>query len=622
MAYHSEGDTVAPTHTTWILATALAAGLLVSGGRAAAQGVIDDQWAGEAQQISALTTGFDAQFDRPAVVFGAADAARYERIFSLQESGRWVDADKVITQLSDRLLMGQVLAQRYLHSDYRTKYAELSYWLASYSDHPQARRLHALAMRRKPAKVAAPPAPVRPDGSSYGPINYGPADIRPPAHAGLSNKQRADAHQVQREFKSLLRGGGTMAARTLLESTRAQRVLSKGEIAFNEARIARAYFSEGDDRLALDWALKAKKRSAEYAPDAHWIAGLASWRMGKTDQARIHFTAGSERRDISPWSISANAYWAARASLTGGRPAAFNRLLGVAAAYPRTFYGLLARYTLGIPVTFQWESPEAKARQLAELASVPAGRRSIALVQIGALAEAEDEMRALAGSGTANGLTRSIMALADQSGLAALSIRLASVLFAGSGLDGALYPVPQWQPKGGFRVDRALIYALIRKESLFDPNAKSWAGARGLMQLMPGTAAFVANDKAYANTKRDKLLEPEHNLELGQTYIEILLADPSIKGDLFQLVAAWNGGPGNLQRWWRKSNHMNDPLLFIESLPAPETRAFIEQVLANYWIYRSRLGQDAPSLAALAEGRWPEYVSRDPIIQQVAENKP
>ena len=311
-----------------------------------------------------------------------------------------------------------------------------------------------------------------------------------------------------------------------------------------------------------------------------------------------------------------------RCEVTGGRPADFNRLLGVAAAYPRTFYGLLARYTLGIPVTFQWESPEAKARQLAELASVPAGRRSIALVQIGALAEAEDEMRALAGSGTANGLTRSIMALADQSGLAALSIRLASVLFAGSGLDGALYPVPQWQPKGGFRVDRALIYALIRKESLFDPNAKSWAGARGLMQLMPGTAAFVANDKAYANTKRDKLLEPEHNLELGQTYIEILLADPSIKGDLFQLVAAWNGGPGNLQRWWRKSNHMNDPLLFIESLPAPETRAFIEQVLANYWIYRSRLGQDAPSLAALAEGRWPEYVSRDPIIQQVAENKP
>ena len=78
-----------------------------------------------------------------------------------------------------------------------------------------------------------------------------------------------------------------------------------------------------------------------------------------------------------------------------------------------------------------------------------------------------------------------------------------------------------WTPKGGFRVDRALIFALIRQESAFNPKARSWAGASGLMQLMPRTAGFVANDRRYRGAKRRRLFEPALNLELGQTYVEM-----------------------------------------------------------------------------------------------------
>jgi len=74
-------------------------------------------------------------------------------------------------------------------------------------------------------------------------------------------------------------------------------------------------------------------------------------------------------------------------------------------------------------------------------------------------------------------------------------------------------------------------------------------------------------------------------------------------------MVAYNGGPGNLSRWLRNSDYRDDPLLFIESIPAPEPRGYIERVLTHFWIYRDRLGQDAPSLGRAATGEWPVYQS-------------
>jgi len=89
-------------------------------------------------------------------------------------------------------------------------------------------------------------------------------------------------------------------------------------------------------------------------------------------------------------------------------------------------------------------------------------------------------------------------------------------------------------------------------------NATSWAGARGLMQLMPGTASFVARDRRLRSSNRHHLYDPDVNLELGQSYIEILLNEEHIGSDLFHLAAAWNGGPGNLSKWQRRGNGADD----------------------------------------------------------------
>ena len=170
-------------------------------------------------------------------------------------------------------------------------------------------------------------------------------------------------------------------------------------------------------------------------------------------------------------------------------------------------------------------------------------------------------------------------------------------------------------------MDRALIFAFMRQESAFNVRARSPVGARGLMQLMPATAGFVAQ-KRFSGKKRDLLYDPALNISLGQKYILHLLDNDHVDGDLLLLAAAYNGGPGNLKKWQRRARKgaYTDALMFIESIPARETRIFIERVLSNLWMYRERLGEPAPSLDALAAGERPVYIAVEGSNGSVAQD--
>jgi soluble lytic murein transglycosylase-like protein len=174
-------------------------------------------------------------------------------------------------------------------------------------------------------------------------------------------------------------------------------------------------------------------------------------------------------------------------------------------------------------------------------------------------------------------------------------------------IDSALYPVPAWRPAGGYHIDKALVFALMRQESEFQTTASSSAGALGLMQLMPSTASFVARDAELKGNGKLRLFDPELNIALGQKYVAHLLEHETVQGNLLNMLAAYNGGPGNLAKWQRVTDHGDDPLLFIESIPVRETRVFVQKVLANYWVYSARFGRTAPSLEAIAAGEWPSY---------------
>ena len=174
----------------------------------------------------------------------------------------------------------------------------------------------------------------------------------------------------------------------------------------------------------------------------------------------------------------------------------------------------------------------------------------------------------------------------------------------------SLYPIPEWTPRDGFNIDKALIFALVRQESCFNAMAKSRVGARGLMQLMPQTAALMARS-LNLRAKRSELHEPDLNLTLGQKYVDRLMGLPQVGDNLIMLLIAYNAGPGNLIKWTRNGVPDDDPLFFIDTLPARETRDFVKKVLVNLWVYRSLLGQDNPSLDDLAAGRWTKYKSAD-----------
>lgn len=553
-------------------------------------------------------------------VLSPADTHLYEEIFALQEKGHWKRADKKIALLSDRLLMGHVLAQRYLHpTKYRSRYKELKAWMAAYSDHPQAGRIYKLALKRRPGNWRRPDRPEPLLAIPRFSDDHEADTVRPSVpRKRLSKSDRRKARALKNRIRKTLGRGHTLIGKRLLQEKETRRLLSSAEQDVLRARLALGYLYDRRPEWSYNWASKAAKRSGKVIAEPHWAAGLAAWRLGRFEKAAEHFTGAADTGFTDPWLDSAAAFWAARALLVTRQPKEVNRYLRQAARHARTFYGLIAAHVLGTPVSYDWSSPPFETNTVRDMVASGRGKRALALVQVGRHREAERELRRLAGAAD-KVRAQNILALADASGMASLAVRLSDHLFPdGGGYDGAAYPIPAWTPRDGFRIDRALIYALIRQESKFNPKAKSWAGARGLMQLMPGTASYVAQDRSLRGGHRGKLYDPGFNLKLGQRYIEILLKEQHIKGDLLLLAAAWNGGPGNLNRWRRRVDYAADPLMFIETIPSRETRHFVEHVLANLWVYRDRLGQPKPSLEALARGQWPVYESLGQGRVQVA----
>jgi soluble lytic murein transglycosylase-like protein len=201
---------------------------------------------------------------------------------------------------------------------------------------------------------------------------------------------------------------------------------------------------------------------------------------------------------------------------------------------------------------------------------------------------------------------RSLMMVASAAGLTDCAAQMAAWLQAQDGRrhDELRFPMPRLRPAGGFSIDPSLVYALTRLESNFDPGAISPAGARGLMQIMPATAQYITGDLFYA---ADRLHEPASNLAIGQRYVSYLAQQDGIDHDLLRILASYNSGPGSFGRWGATLRDQGDPLLFIEAIPVPETRAFVQHVLVYSWIYAARMHLPAESLDALAAGEFPRF---------------
>lgn len=557
----------------------------------------------------------------------AEDTDRYRTIFAAQEKGAWKKADRLIAQLDDPVLLGYALAQRYLHpTHYRSRYRELAAWLERYADHPDAAVIYKLARTRKPAGVRGPRRPVVAKDSLAAELPLGTvfpyrSDKR------LSRSQVRRIQSLKRRFRRDIRRTYLTRAERLLQRADLRRLFDRYELDDAYSQVAAGWLYYGKPEKALQFATTVARRSGVEIPTVHWTAGLAYWTLDRKGEAVQHFETLATSEAASGWNRAAGAYWAARVHLEGANTAEAYRWFTVAAGYPFTFYGQLAHRRLGLRPEIGFDPVAPRKSDVDPLLAGAQGKRAAALFQLARPDLAERELMAVAGWRKPE-TTRAILAIAEAGGLQRLGLEIARRLldddvpgWTRDDLAGVMYPLPQWSPTNGFAVDRALIYAFIRQESAFDPMARSPAGARGLMQLMPRTASWLDRRNSYRGSRRALLYDPSLNLALAQRYVKWLLESPRVDGDLLRMSVAYNAGPGNLGKWERRMKHADDPLLFLESLPSLESRLFVERVMTNLWIYRLRLGQPTPTLDALAADRWPAYVSLDRPAEQIASEE-
>ena len=542
-----------------------------------------------------------ASFDERLNILSQADVTRYQDIFDLQEAGKLKQAAKIITTLDSPLLMGHVLSQKYLHpTAWRSSFNELSSWLSHYNDHPAASRISWLAKKRKPKGAKSPKAPKSGylNGMGHHDLHSYRAKI-PISNAGrISPRQtRAIASQIRRS----IRRKAPTAANAFLSEKATLRYLTKIEEGQLRGEIAHAYFIFGLDQKAIRAARHAIGAGRDKAWMGYWAGGLAAWRSSQYQLAHSFFTTLADIEDAPVPLRTGAAYWSYRSFMRQGDVSQALSYLDIALQHPTAYYGMIAMQLTGQTSEIDFQLPDSQADLIGWLVRHKGGRRAIAMLQIGNQYEAAREIRYLYNEMPEN-LRYELIGFAVENGMADLAFRVADYhkFQTGEEVLGGLYPILRLQTDPF--VDEALIFAIIRKESGFSAGAKSRAKAAGMMQIMPATAAFITNNRKLRTTERYKLYDPNFNISLGQKYIQHLLEEPLIDSNLAKMLAAYNGGPGNLNKWLKKMNHKDDIMLFVESIPARETRVYIKAVLTNLWVYRKQLDEAMPALQALATG--------------------
>ena len=214
------------------------AAALVGGVVASAYG---PTWANDAQQGGEQLALVPALMQVGGVelptVLSAQDADLYRKIFQVQKNDDWRAADKFIKQLDDRLLLGHVMAQRYLHpTKYRSKYKELKGWLAEYGDHHDARQLYKLALKRRPSNWKYPTKPQYGRALYVQPVKA--KVLEKPKRKALTRKQRRRVARLKIDVRSHLRKGHTLAVKRLLESAEVKNLFDAYNTDWTRARLS------------------------------------------------------------------------------------------------------------------------------------------------------------------------------------------------------------------------------------------------------------------------------------------------------------------------------------------------------------------------------------------------
>lgn len=356
------------------------------------------------------------------------------------------------------------------------------------------------------------------------------------------------------------------------------------------AALARALLREGKAQVAYRVAARNRLDSgADYA-DLEFLAGFIALRRLNDAATAVQHFRNLRQAVVTPISVSRAHYWEGRALQAMGDATAAQEAYQTAARHQTAYYGLLAAETLGLNLDERLLSSARPADwKGAAFARSSVLDAALLLAQAGDRTLSKRFFLHLAEGLDATGLDQlaDLALQIDEPHIAVLIAKQAAE--RGVILPRAYFPIPAFVPDG-LSVSRALALAISRRESEFDPAARSAANARGLMQVLPGTAQLVAPKVGLAFDAA-KLNDPAYNVRMGTGYLAQLVEQfgPSIA-----LVASgYNAGPGRPKRWIDSFGDPRRPdvdvIDWVEMIPFTETRTYVMRVVESLVIYRAKL---------------------------------
>jgi soluble lytic murein transglycosylase-like protein len=514
----------------------------------------------------------------------ASTPGDFSSAISSIRAGRWADARSQIDSMRDRDLAAFARSELFLAANSpRVDGSELQSLLSQAPTLPQAGQLARLASTRGVLALPMLPNSQRLVWAGSSPRRGNPRSVNDPGLGGLPR-------MIQERITNDDPAGAEAAL------TGAQGRLSSDALTEWRYRVAWSYYIENDDMNARRVASMAQSGSGPWLSMANWVQGLASWRTSDCRAAMEAFrNAASQATDEEQQ--AAGYFWYARSATACREPEQAQPAYRRAARLGETFYGQLANEMLGTRPALGQSVAQVDTRRVSALPNV---RAAMALVAMGESNLADQTLRHQARIGPSEDYN-ALLAMAARLNLPETQLYLAHNTPGGARPDvTARYPVPGWTPASGWRVEPALVFAHSLQESQFRRSAVSPAGAVGLMQVRPGTASYMGHSRSNGS-----LTDPATNLDLGQNYIEYLRDNAATGGMLPKVIAAYNAGPTPIARWNSEVRDGGDPLLYIESIPYWETRAYVGIVLRNLWVYEQQMGQTGQSRADLAGGKWP-----------------
>jgi soluble lytic murein transglycosylase len=340
-------------------------------------------------------------------------------------------------------------------------------------------------------------------------------------------------------------------------------------------------FAPGTDISALGFRLRDDYTSLM------WLGGTnALWRLGDgASAAPLFYRYGAAAR--TPQTRSKGFFWAGEASRRAGNVAEATRYYELAAAYPDRFYGQIALQRLGRPLPPFPAAPQAaiSAEARAAFRATPLARAVAEVARDAPWATGVRFYRAIADQAETLEDHLLVAELAREIGRRDLAVILADAAGSDGHAGFTAIGYPRLDAPAG--TNWTMVHAISRQESQFAQNAISHAGARGLMQLMPGTAREEAGRAGITYMQASLIDDADYNVRLGSNHIDRLLR--TYNGSYPLAIAAYNAGPGNVNKWLRDNGDPRtgavDWLEWIEKIGFYETKNYVQRVIENAVVY-------------------------------------